>query len=395
MTKSPAVDTWTERHIFYFNTTMAQEICVFLFSLTALGVLYIMNNVPAFQEPLVILETGVAVLLAVFILVYAATRHNPPKDPLFYVFAAFSFTCVIDLTNALEYDGFISGFMEFYLETGEPYLDTPYAIMMCYWDGIVHFIIYLMLVHRMSNRKQYRTLGLFWSGSLCANMIVFVLGIVVGTYGSEIRPAFWLNMPFLLVPIWGAVSLFSRPKDVPLVGASKAEREQKKILIWRPVDLGLVIYLVAAMGFSLFRGLAVLDCPLEILERYVTEYEPYLKDPVGFPKLMMLLLLFHGFPVLGSFVFGLCTPGCSWMLDWTVFFAGAILQCQWCHIGASLHPRTAEMFRTPSTSLLPVLLLNLLYAAGPVVLALRCQRDPEYFITIAPKGQTNHEKKLI
>ncbi|XP_055074549.2 transmembrane 6 superfamily member 2b isoform X2 [Misgurnus anguillicaudatus] len=374
---------------------MAQEICVFLFSLTALGVLYIMNNVPAFQEPLVILETGVAVLLAVFILVYAATRHNPPKDPLFYVFAAFSFTCVIDLTNALEYDGFISGFMEFYLETGEPYLDTPYAIMMCYWDGIVHFIIYLMLVHRMSNRKQYRTLGLFWSGSLCANMIVFVLGIVVGTYGSEIRPAFWLNMPFLLVPIWGAVSLFSRPKDVPLVGASKAEREQKKILIWRPVDLGLVIYLVAAMGFSLFRGLAVLDCPLEILERYVTEYEPYLKDPVGFPKLMMLLLLFHGFPVLGSFVFGLCTPGCSWMLDWTVFFAGAILQCQWCHIGASLHPRTAEMFRTPSTSLLPVLLLNLLYAAGPVVLALRCQRDPEYFITIAPKGQTNHEKKLI
>ncbi|XP_051766938.1 transmembrane 6 superfamily member 2b [Ctenopharyngodon idella] len=375
---------------------MAQEICVFLFSLTALGVLYTMNNVPAFQEPVVILEIGVAVLVAVFLMVYLATRYNPPKDYLFYVFAEFSFTCVIDLTSALEYDGFASGFMEFYQKTGEPYLGTPYAIMMCYWDGVVHFIIYLILVHRMSNRKQYRTLGLFWAGSLCANMIVFVPGIVVGKYGSEIRPAFWLNMPFLLVPIWGAVSLFSRPRDrpMPFVGASKVEREQKKALIWRPLDLLFVVYLVAAMGFTVFRGLAVLDCPLEILNRYVTEYEPYLKDPVGFPKVMMLLLLFHALPMLGSFAYGLCTPGCTWMLDWTVYFAGAILQCQWSHIGASLHPRTAEMYRIPTSVLVPILLLNLLYAVGPVLLALRCKREPDYFLSIAPVGQTNNEKKL-
>uniref|UniRef100_A0A8C2I5Z2 Transmembrane 6 superfamily member 2 n=1 Tax=Cyprinus carpio TaxID=7962 RepID=A0A8C2I5Z2_CYPCA len=333
-------------------------------------------------RPVVILEIGVAVLVAVFLLVYLATRYNPPKDPLFYVFAEFSFTCVIDLTSALEYDGYTSGFMEFYQKTGEPYLGTPYAIMMCYWDGIVHFILYLMLIHRMSNRQQYRTLGLFWAGSLCANMIVFVPGIVVGKNDSEINPAFWLNMPFLLVPIWGAVSLFSRPRDMPLVGASKAEREQKKALIWRPLDLLFVVYLVAAMGFTIFRGLAVLDCPLEILNRYVTEYEPYLKDPVGFPKVMMLLLLFHALPMLGSFAYGLCTPGSTWMLDWTVYFAGAILQCQWSHIGASLHPRTAEMYRIPIMTLVPVLLLNLLYAVGPVLLALRCKREPDYFLSI-------------
>lgn len=33
------------------------------------------------------------------------------------VFAEFSFTCVIDLVSALEYDGFLSGFMEFYQKT--------------------------------------------------------------------------------------------------------------------------------------------------------------------------------------------------------------------------------------------------------------------------------------
>lgn len=31
------------------------------------------------------------------------------------VFAEFSFTCMVGLTNALELDGFISGFMGFYL----------------------------------------------------------------------------------------------------------------------------------------------------------------------------------------------------------------------------------------------------------------------------------------
>lgn len=70
------------------------------------------------------------------------------------------------------------------------------------------------------------------------------------------------------------------------------------------------------------------------------------------------------------------------------------LQCQWCHIGASLHPRTAETYRVPATALPPVLLLNLLYAACPALLALRCQRQPEYFLSLAPLGQTNNEKKI-
>lgn len=41
---------------------------------------------------------------------------------------------------------------------------------------------------------------------------------VAGKYGSEIRPAFWLNFFFLLTPVWGAVTLFSKPKDRPLIG---------------------------------------------------------------------------------------------------------------------------------------------------------------------------------
>lgn len=41
------------------------------------------------------------------------------------VFAEFSFTCVIDLVSALEYDGIISGFMHFYQKTVGPSFPPP------------------------------------------------------------------------------------------------------------------------------------------------------------------------------------------------------------------------------------------------------------------------------
>lgn len=33
----------------------------------------------------------------------------------------------------------------------------------------------------------------------------------------------------------------------------------------------------------------VLDCPLDTCFTYIYQYEPYLKDPVGFPRVMVSL----------------------------------------------------------------------------------------------------------
>ncbi|CAB1443013.1 unnamed protein product [Pleuronectes platessa] len=343
------------------------EVSVFLISLLAPGVLYTLNNVIALQEPLPILGVGLVVLGSVLILVLLSVRHKTNVDPLYYAFAEFSFTNTVGLTNALEQDGFISGFMGFYLRMGEPHLSTAYAIMMSYWEGVFHFVLLLVIIHRMFNGKSYRSLGLLWAGSSIAHQIVLIPGVVVGKYG--------------------------RHREMPIVTADKIAAEQKKSLLTRPVDLLLSLLLMGAMVFSVFRGFVVLDCPLDTCFTYIYQYEPYLKDPVGFPRVTMMVYLFYALPLLTVFIYGLKTPGCSWMLDWTIFFAGAMAQTQWCHIGASLHSRTPFTYRVPADKWWPVITLNVLLAAVPALLALRCHFSPTFFMKPVPKGQTNSEKK--
>ena len=72
-------------------------------------------------------------------------------------------------------------------------------------------------------------------------------------------------------------------------------------------------------------------------------------------------------------------------------------QCQWAHIGGSLHSRTTAPFRIPNEAFWCVLTANLLYAATPVLVALRVQSNPYFFLKINPfPGQTglpNSEEK--
>ncbi|KAK7945720.1 hypothetical protein WMY93_001448 [Mugilogobius chulae] len=352
-----------------------------------------MNNVTVLQEPLPILGMGLVVPGSLLLILLLVVQHKPKVDPLFYVFAEFAFVCMFFFTNALEQDGYISGFMAFYLKMGEPHLSSAYAIMMSYWEGIVHFILFISIIHRMFKGKSYRSLALLWTGSSIAHQVVHLLGVIIGKYGSNIRPVFWGNILFFLVPFWAASVLLSRPRDMPVVTADKIIAEQKKHLLSRPIDLILSLLLLGTLFFTIFRGLVVLDCPLDACFNYIYQYEPYLKDPVGFPKVMMLMYLFYAVPLMVVLVYGLTTPGCGWMLDWTVFFAGAMFQPQWCHIGASVHSRTPFTYRVPTDKWWPVIVLNVLLAAVPSVLALRCHISPAYFMKPIPKGQASNDKK--
>ncbi|XP_053558893.1 transmembrane 6 superfamily member 2 [Bombina bombina] len=364
-----------------------------LLSLTAIPVSYLVNSLSAASDPTFIAGMGVLVLLALWFVSFYLVQGNPPQDPLFYVFAVFSFTSIIDLIIWLEEEGYIRGFMEFYMKEGEPYLRTAHGLLICLWDGTVHYILYLAMLVAIAQGKNYKPVGLFWLGSLLMSMLIFLPGNVIGKYGSEIRPAFLLNVPYLLLPIWAGVRIFRGCYSFPKFPADKVEAAHREGIFQRPLDIALIIYLLGAIVFTVFRGLVVLDCPSDSCFTYIYQYEPYLRDPVAYPKVQMLVCLFYLLPFLCLAIYGLLTPGCTWMLDWTLVCAGAVAQAQFAHMGSSLYYRTPYTYRVPNDAWWAFVISNSLYTLGPQLLAYRCLRSPAYFLQVTTQSAEDGKKQ--
>ncbi|XP_064493584.1 transmembrane 6 superfamily member 2 [Pseudopipra pipra] len=343
------------------------------------------------NPPLLVL-TVTLVLLGLFSLILLVGGVSHFQDPLFCVFVVFSFVSGVDLIIALEEDGFISGFMELYVREGEPYLRTAHGIMICYWDGVVHYGLYLTMVMAIGHRKNYRNLGLFWLGSLLMSVVVFLLGNMIGKYSSELSPSFLLNLPYILLLLWAGARLFQQPREPLLLSPEKVAEEQRKPLYRRPQDAALVLVLLLMASFTFFRGMVVLDCPADSCFEYIYQHEPYLRDPVAYPKVQMLIYMFYALPFFLLCIYGLVLPGCSWLPDWSLVFAGAVAQAQFSHLGSSLHARTPFPYQTPDDVLWSFLLSNILYALGPQLLVLRCLRCPAFFLPPAPAGLLRAKK---
>ncbi|NWI20093.1 TM6S2 protein, partial [Crypturellus soui] len=326
------------------------------------------------------------------------------------VFVVFSFTSAVDLVIALEEDGFISGFVELYVREDQPYLRTAHGITLCYWDGTVHHGLYLAMIAAMSQRRSYRSLGLFWLGSVMMSIVVFLLGNLIGAatggtrgargprgcsvalspgaapagkYSSDLSASFLLNVPYVVLPVWAGRRLFQQPRALPALTADEVAEEQRKGLHRRPQDAALIVLLLLTAAFTFFRGMVALDCPADSCFEYIYQREPYLRDPVAYPKVQMLIYLFYVLPFLGLGVYGLLRPGCAWMPDWSLVVAGAMAQAQFCHVGSSLHGRTPFPYQTPEEVRGTFLAANALYALGPQLLALRCLRRPAFFLPAA------------
>ncbi|XP_041645509.1 transmembrane 6 superfamily member 1-like [Cheilinus undulatus] len=352
---------------------------VFVLSLMSIPICYLFNSLIYSDSAEVFLFAGCT---AVFILLISARfilKKKAPVDPLFYVYAVHAFLSVVNLIIGLEQDNIIDGFVTFYLKEADPHINTAHGHMISFWDGCVHYLMYLLMIAAITWGDSYRAIGLYWVGSFLMRAIVYILGNAVGKYGTHVSPLFFLHMLYISVSVWACFRIFSQPSmsDIQLTSIQETERNS---LIYRPLDLLFIIYLIPAFAFCVFRGLIVLDCSSEWCQDYTQLYEPYLKDPSAYPRVQMLVNMFYSGPYYIITLYGLMVPGCEWMPDLTLVHSGALAQAQFSHIGASLHTRTPFSYRVPADSQPVFLLVNVLYALVPQALCYRCCTRPAFFL---------------
>ncbi|XP_039981018.1 transmembrane 6 superfamily member 1-like isoform X1 [Xiphias gladius] len=360
---------------------------VFVFSLMSIPICYLFNSLTyngsadafffAWCTTVLILATSARFMI----------KKKAPVDPLFYVYAGYAFLSVVNLIIGLEQDNIIDGFVTFYLKEADPHIKTAHGHMISYWDGCVHYLMYLLMITAITWGDSYRAIGLYWVGSFLMRAIVYILGNAVGKYGTQVGPLFLLHMLYISVSVWACFRIFSQPstQEIQLTSIQEGER---KSLLHRPLDLLFIIYLIPALAFCVFRGLVVLDCSSKCCQDYTKQYEPYLKDPSAYPKIQMLVGMLYSGPYYIITLYGLLVPGCEWIPDLTLVHSGALAQAQFSHIGASLHTRTPFSYRVPADSQPYFLLVNVLYTLVPQALCYRCCTRPAFFLRPMPEKKS-------
>ncbi|CAF0741843.1 unnamed protein product [Adineta ricciae] len=366
-------------------------------SFLSVPICYILSYMKEMKDSLNVFLYSAVICIAVAPLTYfLLIKHllHVKKELYFYVFTIFSFTAIADLLLALTIDGYSSAFL-FYLEQGEVYLKTGHGLFINYWDGTMHFLLYLIMIYCMlkqqTKTKFFRFLSLFWCGSIINSLIVLVGGAAVGQFGSHIKPSCLLNVPYMMFPlIFLLRQCHSRQAFIQQQNKENRKVPSRKSLNARPLDILFIGYFIFAILFAIFRVLHALKTPLTKNSFYY-DYEPYILNKSGFPTVQLLTYGFYFvayyYLAINALIFYDQQPSqYNWFPDWTMVHAGAAAQAQFSYLLSSLHD--PPLFPESSWSAIPLnnwwtsVGLNLILAIVPQLLAFRVctgNRDREFY----------------
>ncbi|XP_060559959.1 transmembrane 6 superfamily member 1-like [Ruditapes philippinarum] len=316
---------------------------VFIASFLAAPLIYTLDKLVLMESSKWVFLAGVIVLpLFGLLSTLFVQQHEGKNETLYYVWCIFSFTAVVDLFIGLELDGFVKGFMEFYLREGEPYLRSSYGTSINWWDGTGHFSMYLGLIYLLVSGRDYRLLCLYWVGSITHSMIVFMPGNVIGNKG--LKWSYFLNVPYVFYPIYAGV----RCLRMGMKNRWRIYPTEKKT--WEKVAERLfAVWFLAAIVMASFRFICCMGCKEKITQYYLKEIEPYLNDPTQYGRTQALCYFYYFTPVYVAFFCSLIYPGELWVKDWSLIHAGASMQAQFVYIWSSLKWRTKPEFQVPDT----------------------------------------------
>ncbi|XP_052100340.1 transmembrane 6 superfamily member 1-like isoform X1 [Mytilus californianus] len=347
----------------------------FLAACLAFPILLLMKLIGGVDNAAAVFAVGIVSLLVVFLVPRLYFRDGPPKhDPFYNVWSIFLFASLVDITVALENDGYIEKYMHFYLLQGEPYLKTPFGTMINYWDGVIHFALVLFVLSRKSYDEEYRLACLFWCGSIINSVAVLVPGGAIGKFGP--KWSILLNVPYVVIPLYILFKVLSshsasRRNVLTFIGT-----RMKK----GPVEMLFILFFVTCIVINAFRAAVTLGCKAEMAENYLKDFEPFLAEDTSFPKMQMLVYLFYFLPYYVYAIYRLLYPAPSngLMKDLAVFHAGAAAQAQFVYLTTAQHSRTAANYRIPSTPAAQYCfwIINIALLVIPQLFAYRCITGP-------------------
>jgi hypothetical protein len=367
-------------------------------SFLSVPICYMLSYMKQMEDPLNVFLYSLVICTSVAPITYfLLIKHllHVKRDMYFYVFTIFSFTAIADLLLALTISNYSSAFL-FYLKEGEVYLKTAHGLFINYWDGTVHYTLYLIMLYciltQQTQTKFYRFLSLFWCGSIINSLIVLVGGAAVGQYGAHIKPSCLLNIPYMVFPLIFMLRQFhARPNFIQqqIKGKNK-ESIVLKSFILRPFDIFFIGYMLFAIIFAIFRVLHVLKTPMMVNSIYY-EYEPYILNTSGFPLVQLLTYAFYFVPYYCAAIIALLfynqqPSKFQWLPDWTMVHAGAAAQAQFSYFLSSLHNPPlfpdASWSAIPSQYWLTTATLNLVLAIVPQLFVFRVcagNRDRDFY----------------